>query len=195
MSLVGSRPSTPSSSLAAYVSGSPSSTKRFAPRRSVRSRPRRASGSGSLPAGPKRDCRCRRSLSAIYGTSWPCTPASTRPSASPRSAVSCHTNPYRPSPRPAPDLHLATLDLARRDEGCDPDQLPLLFRVDREIGIAGGRTYLADCGGRGQCFPVSGAVCLQHLGGAGKPLRSGWGAKLDAHRDDEGPRGFDGGGE
>jgi hypothetical protein len=89
-------------------------------------------------------------------------------------------------------LLLATLDLARRDEGCDPDQLPLLFRVDREIGIAGGRTYLADCGGRGQCFPVSGAVCLQHLSGVGKPQRSDWGAKLDAHRDHEGPPSFDG---
>ena len=68
---------------------------------------------------------------------------------------------------------LATLDLARRDEGCGPQQLPLLFRVDQKVGIGGGRRYLADCGGRGQCFPVPGSVCLQHLGGVGKQLRSG----------------------
>ncbi|MEU8332741.1 hypothetical protein [Micromonospora sp. NPDC048839] len=65
-------------------------------------------------------------------------------------------------------LLLATLHQARRDEGGDPASLPLLFRVDHELRIPGGSRYLADCGGRGECFPVSERVCLQHLGGLGK---------------------------
>jgi hypothetical protein len=61
-----------------------------------------------------------------------------------------------------------TLRLARRDEEAD---LPLLFRIDRELTIDGGKRYLADCGGRGQCFPLPGAVCLFHLRGEGKGVR------------------------
>jgi len=67
-----------------------------------------------------------------------------------------------------------TFRLAQRDEGCAVDALPLLFRVDREIGITGGRRYLVDCGGRGQCFPVAAATCLVHLTGPGKPVRGDW---------------------
>jgi hypothetical protein len=67
-----------------------------------------------------------------------------------------------------------TFRLAQRDEGCASDALPLLFRVDREIGIAGGRRYLVDCGGRGQCFPVAATICLVHLTGPGKPVRGDW---------------------
>ncbi|WP_433358353.1 hypothetical protein ACQPYV_16280 [Micromonospora saelicesensis] len=65
-------------------------------------------------------------------------------------------------------LLLATLGHGRRDEGCGPTGLPLLFRVDQELHIRDGNRYLADCGGRGECFPVSGRVCLQHLAGPGK---------------------------
>jgi hypothetical protein len=65
---------------------------------------------------------------------------------------------------------LATLRLARQDEPGCPDQLPLLFRVDRQLAVDGGRGYLADCGGRSQCHPVPGSVCLRHV--AGEPTRS-----------------------
>ncbi|MGC4746278.1 hypothetical protein ACLQ28_11520 [Micromonospora sp. DT201] len=63
---------------------------------------------------------------------------------------------------------LATLGYGRRDEGGGPTDLPLLFRVDQELRIRDGNRYLADCGGRGECFPVPGRVCLQHLAGPGK---------------------------
>lgn len=63
---------------------------------------------------------------------------------------------------------LATLNHGRRDEGCGPTGLPLLFRVDQEVRVQNGKRYLADCGGRGECFPVSDRVCLQHLAGPGK---------------------------
>ncbi|MFJ6169352.1 hypothetical protein ACIQH6_29840 [Micromonospora orduensis] len=68
-------------------------------------------------------------------------------------------------------LLLATLNHARRDEGCGPTDLPLLFRVDQELGVRDGNRYLADCGGRGECFPVANRVCLQHLAGPGKRPR------------------------
>ncbi|CCH18830.1 hypothetical protein [Micromonospora lupini] len=63
---------------------------------------------------------------------------------------------------------LATLSQGRRDEDCGPTGLPLLFRVDQQLSIPDGNRYLADCGGRGECFPVANRVCLQHLGGPGK---------------------------
>jgi hypothetical protein len=69
-----------------------------------------------------------------------------------------------------------TFQLAQRDEECDRKRLPLLFRVDQQLGVAGGRRYLADCGGRGECYEVRGTLCLQHLLGVGKPAR-GWGHK------------------
>jgi hypothetical protein len=68
---------------------------------------------------------------------------------------------------------LTTLELARQDEGCGPGQLPLLFRVDQQVAVNGGRRYLADCGGRGQCHELPGMVCLQHLTGPGKAPRAG----------------------
>jgi hypothetical protein len=58
-----------------------------------------------------------------------------------------------------------TLDLARHDEGCGPRGIPLLFRIDRELGTDGGNAYVPDCGGHGECYEVSGKVCLQHLTG------------------------------
>jgi hypothetical protein len=67
----------------------------------------------------------------------------------------------------------ATLGYARRDEGCGPTDLPLLFRVDRILEIRDGNRYLADCGGRGECFQASGQICLQHLAGPGKRLTYG----------------------
>lgn len=68
----------------------------------------------------------------------------------------------------------ATLRLAQQDEGCRADALPLLFRVDQELDVAQRRRYLADCGGRGQCYEDRNMVCLQHLGGVGKPTRGNW---------------------
>ncbi|MBB5481729.1 hypothetical protein [Micromonospora parathelypteridis] len=70
-------------------------------------------------------------------------------------------------------LLLATLSHGRQDEGCAATDLPLLFRVDQELRVHDGNRYLADCGGRGECFPVSGRVCLQHLEGPGKRPKSG----------------------
>jgi hypothetical protein len=66
---------------------------------------------------------------------------------------------------------LVTLDLARLDEACGPADLPLLFRIDKALDVPGGRRYLADCGGRGQCHGASGMICLAHLRGPGKPLK------------------------
>jgi hypothetical protein len=67
-------------------------------------------------------------------------------------------------------------DLAQQDDGCGPHELPLLFRVDGQLAVPGGRRYLVDCGGRGECFELRGTVCLQHLTGVGKPVRGdSWG--------------------
>lgn len=66
-------------------------------------------------------------------------------------------------------LH-AAYRLACADERSDERQLPLLFRVDRELAITDGHHYLADCGGRAECYEVPGARCLRHIGG---PARSG----------------------
>jgi hypothetical protein len=65
-----------------------------------------------------------------------------------------------------------TLNLARQDEGCGPRGIPLLFRVDRQLGLDGAG-YVADCGGHGECYEVSGTVCLQHLIGLGKQTNPG----------------------
>ncbi len=69
---------------------------------------------------------------------------------------------------------LTTLRLARQDEGGKANRLPLLFRVDQELAVPGGRRYLADCGGRGECYELRGTLCLQHLQGFGKPTRGNW---------------------
>jgi hypothetical protein len=55
----------------------------------------------------------------------------------------------------------------RQAQADEPGGLPLLFRVDKELNVADGRHYVPDCGGRGQCWPVPGATCLQHLDGVG----------------------------
>jgi hypothetical protein len=61
-----------------------------------------------------------------------------------------------------------TLEHARLDEGCHTPALPLLFRLDESLRIQHGNYYLADCGGRGECFEAAGLICLQHLAGPGK---------------------------
>ncbi|MEU8610598.1 hypothetical protein AB0C29_21680 [Actinoplanes sp. NPDC048791] len=73
----------------------------------------------------------------------------------------------------------ATFRFAQEDEPREAGMLPALFRVDREVAVAGGRRYLADCGGRGICYELKGTVCLQHLGGVGKALTGG---KWDVQR-------------
>lgn len=67
------------------------------------------------------------------------------------------------------DHLLVTLELARQDENCWPE-LPLLFRVDHQVGLTGARRYLADCGGRGVCYmSTPNLVCLHHLAGMDRP--------------------------
>jgi hypothetical protein len=65
----------------------------------------------------------------------------------------------------------ATYRFARADE---PGGMPLLFRIDKQLGVTGGRHYIEDCGGRGECFPVRGATCLQHLTGVGRATKWGF---------------------
>ena len=84
-----------------------------------------------------------------------------------------------------------TFRLAQQDEGGEAGRLPLLFRVDQELGVSGGRRYLADCGGRGQCHDMPGTLCLQHVDGPGRSPRG--------HRDHSqsphgGAAGYGGGG-
>jgi hypothetical protein len=84
-----------------------------------------------------------------------------------------HTPPFdmNAEPATADRAGLATTyRLARHDE---PGRLPLLFRVNQELGIRGGR-YLADCGGRGHCHPMAGMLCLQHIDGPGGLRRGPW---------------------
>jgi hypothetical protein len=68
----------------------------------------------------------------------------------------------------------ATFQAALEDEAGRPGSLPLIFRVDRELAILGGRFYLADCGGRGVCHELKGSICLQHLDGPGQAARRRW---------------------
>jgi hypothetical protein len=68
----------------------------------------------------------------------------------------------------------AAYRLAREDEPSDGLRLPLLFRVDRELAITGGRHYIADCGGRAECYDIPGARCLRHLGGLERPRGNRW---------------------
>ncbi|HEV7964344.1 MAG TPA: hypothetical protein VGP57_17520 [Actinoplanes sp.] len=70
-------------------------------------------------------------------------------------------HPSEPVTNPAA-LH-ATFLLAQRDESAAPAGLPLLFRVDSTLAVPGGHRYLADCGGRDQCYPLPDTVCLHHL--------------------------------
>lgn len=75
----------------------------------------------------------------------------------------------------------ATLVFAQQDEDCEPARLPTLFRVDQELAAPGGRRYLADCGGRGECYGLTGAVCLQHLDGPGKRPGGRWNLPRGGH--------------
>jgi len=87
--------------------------------------------------------------------------------------------PAMPATASRPGELAATFRFAQEDEPREAGLLPALFRVDREVAAAGGRHYLADCGGRGICYELKGTVCLQHLGGVGKPLTGG---KWDVQR-------------
>ena len=65
--------------------------------------------------------------------------------------------------------------LACEDEPVEKPRLPLLFRVDRSLAVAGGHFYLGDCGGRGQCFDAhAGVRCLQHVSGLEKAPKGRW---------------------
>jgi hypothetical protein len=91
--------------------------------------------------------------------------------------------PKRARANPSEGL-LATLLLARADENCPPDTLPLLFRVDQEVGLDGARRYITDCGGgRSQCYdnPNLHLVCLAHLGGSGRPQLGRSQPRLSTH--------------
>ena len=79
--------------------------------------------------------------------------------------------PTSTGPAGLPGALAGTLRLARQDENSGPTALPLLFRIDQQLTVHGGYRYLADCGGRGTCYDVPGAVCLQHLEGPGRLLR------------------------
>jgi hypothetical protein len=74
-----------------------------------------------------------------------------------------------------------TYRVAREDEPGEPAGLPLLFRVDSELGVDGARRYLADCGGRGQCHEMPGVLCLQHIEGLGRMTGGRW--KLGGQQD------------
>jgi hypothetical protein len=76
-----------------------------------------------------------------------------------------------------------TFRFAQEDQPGVPGLLPVLFKVDQELGIANGRHYLADCGGRGLCYELKGSVCLQHIGGPGK---APGGRRWDPKRPDPG---------
>jgi len=94
----------------------------------------------------------------------------------------CRAAFRRPLPRPPepaanrPARLATTFRLARADESGPPDALPLLFRIDRELGVAGGGRYLADCGGRTVCHEMPGATCLAHVTGISSGGR--WPARL-----------------
>jgi hypothetical protein len=87
-----------------------------------------------------------------------------------RAAFGRLVEPPGPAARHAHAL-LRTLRRARDDERCGPQAVPLLFRVDQELAVPGGRRYLTDCGGRGECHELRGVVCLEHLAGPGRSWR------------------------
>jgi hypothetical protein len=58
-----------------------------------------------------------------------------------------------------------TFALACRDEGISlahPSRLPLLFRVDNDLGIPGGQQWILSCG-RSPCDVEDGIGCIQHV--------------------------------
>ncbi|MBM2623188.1 hypothetical protein JIG36_47600 [Actinoplanes sp. LDG1-06] len=83
-----------------------------------------------------------------------------------------HPLPLPDAPAAPPSALAETFRLAREDENCAPDALPLLFRIDQQLSIPGGHRYLADCGGRGVCHDLPGALCLMHVRGPGRLLRN-----------------------
>jgi hypothetical protein len=95
--------------------------------------------------------------------------------------------PLQHPPRPAGLAR--TFHLAQEDEPGRPEALPLLFRVDRELNVPGGRHYLADCGGRGDCHELPGAICLRHVAGMDRGTRR----PLPVWVDTGGDAGFGGG--
>lgn len=78
-----------------------------------------------------------------------------------------------------------TLELALKDEGLPTGQLPLLFRLDQELGVEDGRHYLPSCGSATPaCLTPAGATCLAHLprardGGDGTIVGAGDGGTGD----------------
>jgi hypothetical protein len=67
---------------------------------------------------------------------------------------------------------LATLGLARLDEGRGPAAVPVLFRADQEAGLDDNR-YVGDCGARGDCHARVGVACLHHIVGIERrPVRA-----------------------
>nr|WP_221376351.1 hypothetical protein [Actinoplanes polyasparticus] len=94
-----------------------------------------------------------------------------RPSSPGPTAPASSSGPTAPASSSGPAALAETFRFARQDENCGPAALPLLFRIDQQLSIRGGYRYLADCGGRGTCYDVPGAVCLQHLKGPGRLLR------------------------
>lgn len=77
------------------------------------------------------------------------------------------TLPYAAADSRSPGLR-TTFRYAYEDQPDVPGLLPALFRVDQDLAVAGGRSYLADCGGRGLCYELKGSICLAHLDGPGK---------------------------
>ena len=74
-----------------------------------------------------------------------------------------------------------TFQLAWKDEALLPGRLPLLFRLDQELGVEDGRRYLSYCGSATAACPApADATCLAHLprprdGGDGGAAPSGHG--------------------
>jgi hypothetical protein len=102
----------------------------------------------------------------------------------------------RPGAETRPRDLSATFRLAQQDEPLGPGLLPQLFRVDQQLAVPGGRSYLADCGGRGVCYGLKDTICLQHLDGPGKAPGGGrkWDTSGAGHGGSMGPGGGDGGG-
>ena len=69
---------------------------------------------------------------------------------------------------------VTTFRLAQQDEELAAHQLPLLFRIDRDLAISGARRYLAGCGGADRCYDdEADVICLQHLADVRRNRRRG----------------------
>ena len=81
-----------------------------------------------------------------------------------------------------------TLELAVKHEALPPGRLPLLFRIDEELGVEDGRRYLAPCGSAtAACVAPVAATCLAHLHRSGDGGDAG--AVHGAHGDGDGGAG------